>query len=571
LMEKRWIIQEAPAATVSTLARALELHPLVARSLALRGFTEPEPSRVFLEAKLATLPHVEKLCGAEQAASKIADAMEQGTTICIYGDYDVDGVSSTALLIEFFRLVNYPVRYRIPSRMSEGYGFHEEAVNELAAEGVGMIITVDCGISGHEACLAAKKVGVSVIVTDHHEILDDLPHADAVVNPKQPGCGFAEEPLAGVGIAFFLAAAIRRELLRREKIDPKAVDIRSLLDLVTLGTVADVAPIIGVNRSLVSYGLTQISNGDRPGIEALKRVSKIEGRDVLCGHISFQLAPRINAAGRLGDASLGVQLLSGLDAGEVNRIAVELDKENTRRQGVEAEILEDARRQFFANENRDQLFTIVLAGKEWHPGVVGIVASRFQDEFYRPAILISFEGGTGIGRGSARSVSGFNIFKAIAACSEHLEGFGGHKYAAGIQIREEKLVPFAIAFERYARGVMTPEMRIPTLSIDSECELDQIDEFLVAGLSRLAPFGVGNSEPVYLVRDAEVTFKKVVGKTHLKLRLRRKNDSLTTMAFGSGDLIDHIDNRIDIAFTVHINEYRGKKELQLIAKDIRPV
>ena len=547
----------------------LDLHPLVAKALAQRGHTDTNQARAFLDARLADLPHPDALLGATQAAVRIADGMERGESICIYGDYDVDGITSTALLVELFSKLGYPARFRLPDRLDEGYGFHASVVQELAAEGINLIITVDCGISGHNACDAARELGVTIIITDHHELVGQLPDAFAIINPHQPGCGFSDQPLAGVGIAFFLAAAIRRELVARGRNGSEAVDLKESLDLVTLGTVADVAPVTGLNRILVNYGLNLISNSQRPGIMALKEVARITGNNVVCGHISFQLGPRINAAGRIGDAHLGVRLLTGQDPGEARRIALKLDQENQARQQIEAGILEQVRSQLLNNPRHESLHSIVLAGMDWHPGVIGIVASRIQEEFYRPTLLITFK--SEIGRGSARSISGFDIFHAIQNCSEHLEGFGGHRYAAGIQIKPENLTAFAAAFEREARRSLDPKSLQPELNIVSECELDEIDARLIRDLRRLAPFGVGNPEPVFMTRDAQVTYKRVVGQKHLKMRLARKRDMITVMAFGRGDMVDQIGTRIDLAYTAHINEYQGNSELQLTVRDLKTI
>ena len=568
-MEKRWITQSAPHKEANRLARELNLHPLAAQILAQRGFTEPDQADVFLNPKLADLPHPRNMLGVAQAARRIVDGMERGESICIYGDYDVDGITSTALLVELFRAVGYPATFRLPSRLGEGYGFHGSAVEELAGEGVKLIVTVDCGISGNEACRRARELGVDVIITDHHEILGDLPDACAVINPHQSGCGFSDQPLAGVGIAFFLAGALRAELVDRGKIDPDRVDMKTFLDLVTLGTVADVAPIVGVNRILVSHGLKWISRGARPGIQALMEVARIEGKNILCGHISFQLAPRINAAGRLGDAGLGVSLLTGQDSTAVKRIAQELDQENIKRQQIEQDILALARNQLLNNPDYRQLYSIVLAGLDWHPGVVGIVASRIQEEFYRPSVLITFQGG--LGRGSARSITGFNIFEALGACEEHLEEFGGHRYAAGLQIRPEKLSDFAAAFEREARRKLKTEELTPEMHIEVECDVDQVDARLVKDLAKLAPFGVGNPEPVFMTRDAHITFKRVVGGKHLKLRVSRKHDIITAMAFGMGERADQVGDRMDIAYTAQVNEYQGNTELQLNIRDLKTI
>jgi len=568
-LDKQWKIKEPPSHSIREFAESLDLHPLAGQVLFQRGYDKVEKAKSFLDAKLSGLPHPYLMLGLEKAAVKIANAMERADPICVYGDYDVDGVTSTALLVDFFRACGYPATYRLPNRSQDGYGFHPKAVKELAEKGVKLIITVDCGISGHEACQTARELGVSVIITDHHEILEELPPADSVVNPHQEGCGFAQEPLAGVGIAFFLAAGIRLELHKRGRINKKNIDLKQFLDLVTLGTVADMAPIIGVNRIMVSHGLTLIGKGTRPGIKGLKNISRLTVSKVLCGHISFQLAPRINAAGRMDDAGKGVELLLSQDDDEVEYIAGYLEQENQRRQKVEAEIQKQAVDQFLSNPKYKELYSILLAGQNWHSGVIGIVASRIQEEFYRPTMLVAIKGD--YGQGSARSIAGFDIIQAINRCSGYLERFGGHKYAAGFKIKKSNIKPFAVAFEKEARSFLSPEDLSPVLRIDSRCDLQDIDTRLVKSLARLAPFGIGASEPVFVAYDAKVDFKRVVGKTHLKLRLAWKKGNISAIAFGKGDLIDKIDERIDLAFTIGLNEYKGQSEIQLTIKEIRIV
>jgi len=543
----------------------LNVGPITARVLVGRGVLEPAVAKRFLRPRLADLLHPEQMCGAVAAAQRIALALERGESIAIHGDYDADGVTATALLVEFFRTLGHPVDPYIPDRIDQGYGFAPEAARELSRRGHKLLITVDCGANDHEAVQAAKDGGMDVIVSDHHEISGELPPAVAFINPHQEGCGFHGEALAGVGIAFFLAAATRTELIQRGNKKAAEFELKNCLDLVALGTVADIVPLAGINRALVFHGLSLIDQDHRPGLTALKDVAMVKS-PIRCGDISYRLAPRINVAGRLGDASVVIDLLLTDDPARAKRIAQQLHDENAKRQAIESQIFMEAKKMFARISRNERLLTIVLAHPEWHPGVIGIVAARMVEEFHRPTMLISMN--EEIGRGSGRSISAFNLYEALQACTAELDGFGGHAQAAGIRITADKIVPFAKAFETYARATLRPEDMIPRQRIDSWCEIDEISERLVRELSSLAPFGFGNPEPVLGARDVRVLSKQVVGADHLKLRVAWRNSALAVMAYGRGGLIDRIGSRVDLAYSPEFNNYGGSPHIQLRAKDL---
>ncbi len=539
---------------------------LAAIVLAQRGYTDPEQIADYLQPRLASLPSADALSGLGAASTLIADAVTSGRPICVYGDYDVDGTTATSLLVDFFARAGFPIEYLIPNRFESGYGFHAHLVEDLAARGIGLVITVDTGITGHDACERARELGVQTIITDHHEIGDALPLADAIINPHQPGCEFGDHHLTGVGLAFFLAAGVRAELERRGLARRDDLDLRPLLDLVALGTIADMAPVNGINRPLVATGLRLLGEETRLGIKALKAAAGMAGKSMEYGSVSFGLAPRLNAAGRMAHAGEVVRLLTTSDPETATAIAKELDAENTRRQQVEHAIHEQARQKVVANPHADKLRTLVLAGENWHAGVIGIVAGRILEEFYRPSIVIAFDGD--VGKGSGRSVRGFDLHAALASCAKHLIQFGGHRMAAGLTVARAKLFDFMTAFEQYARANLRDEDLVPELEIAAECRIGDLDERTAARIAAMAPFGIGNPMPVFATRGARVIDKRVMKEQHLRLRLADGAKVVTAMGWRMADRFGEIGDTADVAFQVGFNTWNGRRELQLTIKDI---
>ncbi len=562
---KRWIAVDPDPVVERRLMRELGIGAITARVLAGRELREPAAVQAFMRPRLSDLMHPDAMCGAPAAAARIADAVQRGESIAIHGDYDADGVTATALLVEFFRAMGHDAAAYIPDRIDQGYGFAPESAQELAARGHKLLITVDCGANDHEAVHAAMAAGMEVIVTDHHEMAGEPPPATAVLNPHQTACGFHGEPLAGVGIAFFLAGAVRAELARRGHAPAQTFDLKSALDLVALGTVADIVPLCGQNRILVAHGLPLLNEDRRPGVAALRQVAKV-GVPVRCGDISYRLAPRVNAAGRLGSADIGVELLLTGDRERAGALARRMNEENAKRQAIEAQIFEQAKEMFNKIARNERLRTIVLAHPDWHPGVIGIVASRMVEEFNRPTILLC--AGEEITRGSGRSIPAYNLFEALQACAEHLEGFGGHSQAAGVKVRRDRILSFAQALDGHARATLTLEDMVPRQRVDAWCEIDDISESLVRELATLAPFGFGNPEPVLATRDVPVISKQVVGHDHLKLRVPWRQRTLVVMAYSCASAIDQIGSRIDLAYSPEFNTFGGIEQVQLRVKDI---
>lgn len=564
--EKSWRRRGGDDCAAEELTRA-GIDPLLARLLSNRGIVDPVEAGAFLTPTLASLHDPLLLSGMASAVERLAAAQEKGERVCVHGDYDVDGVTSVAVLLSFFRAVGIDAFPYIPKRLTEGYGLSRHGVEAAVAAGASVLVTADCGITSVAEAALCREAGIDLIITDHHAPPDVLPDAFATVNPLLPGCTFPFKSLAGVGVAFNLVIALRALLRRRGLFATRPEpDLKSYLDLVALGTVADVVPLVGENRVLVSYGLKELGSGRRIGVEALKDVAGVTG-EVTCGAVGFRLAPRLNAAGRLEDAALGLELLLCPEPARARTIAKELDDANAERQALEKATIDEARAMLSAGACRGRK-SIVLASPEWHPGVIGIVASRMVEIFHRPAILFAIEDGTG--RGSGRSIARFHLLEAIKSCADHLLRFGGHSHAAGLSIAEEELERFAASFDAAADTMLDEEALTPQLLYDAELDADEIDEELPQLLAKLKPFGMGNPEPLFLLRDARVADARVLRGGHLKLALAAGGRRFDAIAFGLAEKGEGVQRPIDVLFSAGINVWNGKTSLQLIVKDLRP-
>jgi single-stranded-DNA-specific exonuclease len=568
---KRWAIAPGNPPLEAQLAAALQLHPIAARLLANRGITSVEGARDFLDASLQRLYDPCLMHGMAEAVERLARGLRAQEAIAIYGDYDVDGITATAVLSWFFRDIGVPVPYYLPHRMREGYGLNAEAVRQLAAQGTRLLITVDCGITGHEEVRLAKSLGMDVIVTDHHQVPPTLPEAVAVLNPHQPTCAYPAKELAGVGLAFKLVMALRARLRRESPWAGRLPNLRRHLDLVALGTIADIAPLVGENRILVRHGLQALTKSEKLGVQALKQVAGLDDQAVGPRQVGFALAPRLNAAGRLAAAQAGVELLLSEDAARAEQLARDLDMMNRERQAVQAAIYAEAKAAIEAEGSVKERGAIVLASDRWHPGVVGIVASKLVEEFGRPTILIGLEGS--MGKGSGRSIAAFHLYQALVVCQEHLMGFGGHEHAAGLRIGREQVPAFREALNRWASEQLTAAAYTPPLEIDAEVRLEDIDDHLLEFMARLEPFGEGNPQPLLLTRGVEVVGEPTtVGKEqqHLRLTLRQGHTILRSIGFGMGGCLAQAKaGYLDIAFTPQRHSWNGHEERQLVLKDLR--
>jgi single-stranded-DNA-specific exonuclease len=517
----------------------------------------------------------------DRAVSRIQKAVSGREKITVYGDYDVDGVTGASLLYLALKSLGADVECYLPDRMSEGYGLNPQALAKIKASGAGLVITVDCGISAKSEAQVARSLGLDLIITDHHEIdgsnglsgsnVSALPDAYVVLHPSllAPDAAAMRDQvsgLTGVGIAYKLAQAL---------LGVSADDVRltQYLDLVTLGTVADVGRISGENRVIVKHGLDRLSTDEtpqRPGIAALKQISGLSGKKIGVGNVGFTLAPRINASGRLERADIAFRLLVTESGEEARDIAATLDEVNRARQSVEENIAEQAK-QTCQREDLSATGAFVLFSQDWHPGVIGIVASRMVEEFYRPAALICLK--DGIGKGSARSIPGFDLYHGLVRCSDLLLGFGGHKYAAGFTIAEEMILQFRDRLSALVMEAMGPQGFVRTLVVDGAVELGDLTIDLMHELEKLAPFGQGNPEPRFGARGLEVVSSRIVGNNHLKLRLRdRGGTALDAIAFKRGNLQGRQVRdgaRVAAVFTPRINAWSGKTAVELEIRDIK--
>ncbi len=565
VIDKRWRMREADTASISLLVEEMGFAPPIARVLAGRGIVTSDTARRFISASLADLHDPFLLLDMGRAVNRLAAAREAGETVCVYGDYDVDGITSVALLMSFFRAVGISSFYYIPRRLEHGYGLSSEGLAEVAAQGAKVVVTVDCGISAVAEAALSSALGIDLIITDHHTPSPQLPDAYAVINPLRPGSPFPFIPLAGVGVAFNLLMALRK-VLRDQGIFSATVepDLREYLDFVALGTIADVVPLTGENRTLTRYGLKVLEGSSRPGIQALKDVAGVTG-EVTCGAVGFRLAPRLNAAGRLEDAALGVELLLCDDYEKAARIAAELDASNNERQSLEREILESALQMISESPDLHGGHSIVLASTDWHPGVIGIVASRIVDLFHRPTILIALQEGSG--RGSGRSIPGFHLYQALNACSDHLLKFGGHRQAAGLSIAEGTLKAFMQHFDQVASGELSQDDLVPELSLDGELSSADLTLDLLDQLLPLQPFGMGNPEPLFLLRSVRILEKRVLKGSHVKLRIDSAGCSFDAIGFGLAGR--ELPGCIDLVVALQENIWNGRRSLQLRVKDFR--
>jgi single-stranded-DNA-specific exonuclease len=542
------------------------LTPLQAHLLSLRGIDSPPQMHDFVHARLKELPDPYLLPDMDRAVKRLLSAIRNKEPIAVHGDYDVDGISATSVLYQALVYAGARVSYHIPLRLEEGYGLSAHAMRNDAAAGVKVIVSVDCGISAVKEANLAREYGVDLIVTDHHQPGDELPAAYACVNPWLESSAFPYRPLCGAGVSFMLVVALY-SALRRENLKPEGFDIRMLLDLVALGTVADLVPLTGVNRILVRAGLPLLEGDYRPGISKLREVAGVD--KISAGVVGFRLAPRLNAAGRLDDAARGVELLLCDDTEVAQSIASELDQCNRERQNIEEQTLLHAVARI-EEELINSRRTIVLGDSSWHSGVIGIVASRLVEMYHRPVILIAVDTDTGTGKGSGRSISGLNLYHALKHCSEWMEGYGGHEFAAGLSIQAQNIESFSVALESYAHRVLSPEHLVPRLSYDLELSLDEIDENLHDELQTLAPFGMGNPEPVFMSRNLKVQQASVVGGKHVRFRVQQGGYSLACIAFGFAPQLDILQGRVDMLFQVDVNTWKGRTSLQLKVKDVRP-
>ncbi len=562
----RWEVSAAPEpAVVQGLQAGLSLPRVLCALLAVRGLRDPDDAKRFLRPELAALHPPLELPDMEVARDRILRAVDAGETVLVHGDYDVDGVAAVALLTRWIRRLGGRAVPFVPHRLRDGYDLGPAGLAAARETGASLLVTVDCGILAHGAVEEARRAGVDVVVTDHHAPGATLPPALAVVNPNREDSRYPGPGLCGAGVAFKLCQALAAGA------GVPAERLYEDLDLVALATVADLVPLEGENRVLVRYGLRALERSEKPGVRALLRSSGLEGRTLAAGTVGFVLAPRLNAAGRVGEASEALRLLLTDDEEEARRLAEAFEVQNRERQAEDRRTLEEVLERLHREFDPGRDFGIVVAGDGWHPGVIGIVASRVVERIHRPTVLVALDGEWG--RGSARSVPGFHLLEAVRRCGEHLERFGGHRQAAGMELRREAVEPFRACFDAVARERLGGTDLRPVLAVDLEVELEEMKEEVHRYLRYLGPHGIGNPRPVFLARSVGVSGAREVGTGHLKLRLLQGGRSLEAIGFGLAERIAPSSlggGPVDVAFQLQENEYRGRRTLQARILDLRP-
>ena len=567
---RRWVFRGADTddAAVSTLASELRLPRALCRLLALRGLATPEDARHFLRPALNDLHHPGLLADADVAVARITSAIQARERILVHGDYDVDGMCAAALYTRVLRSLGADVVPFVPHRMTDGYDLGHAGVRRAAEAGASLILTGDCGIVAHEAVEQARAQGIDVIISDHHTPGAALPAAAAIVNPNRADCPYPFKGLAGAGVAYKLC-----ELLV-EALGGDVDALRWHLDLVALATIADLAPLRGENRILAHFGLRVLRDTRSAGLRALMmRAGVRTDTAISAGQVSHVLAPRLNAVGRMGAASRGVELLLADDDGTAATLADEMETENHTRQSVDRAMLDEALAMLDESYDPDVDYAIVLSAPGWHPGVIGIVASRIVERVHRPVILISEDPATGRGRGSARSIPAFHLYEGVHACASLLERYGGHRQAAGMDLRLERIDALREAFNRHARAVLTPDDLIAEVRVDLEVTLAEADAGLCRLMRHCGPFGLGNPQPVFIARGVHAYHCKAVGGgQHMKMTLGQGDVRLPAIGFRMAERLRDIDfgnAPIDVAFQLQQDEWNGAERLQARLVDVR--
>ncbi|MBS4173663.1 single-stranded-DNA-specific exonuclease RecJ [Bacillus sp. FJAT-49736] len=557
----RWVVRETVNSAVEKLVEQLNISPLVSTLLVNRGIIETEEARSFLFLEDASFHDPYLLPDMEIAVNRIKGAIDNKEQILVYGDYDADGVSSTTVMMTALRELGANVDFYIPNRFTEGYGPNEQAFRWAASEGYKLIITVDTGIAAMNEALLAKELGVDLIITDHHEPGPELPDAMAIVHPKHPNSAYPFKELAGVGVAFKLAHALYNRVPEE------------LLDVVTIGTVADLVPLHGENRLIVKSGLKKLASTERPGIRALYALSNTSLADTNEETVGFLLGPRLNAPGRLDDASPAVHLLMTDDEQEAKEIAKEIDLMNKERQLIVGDITKEAISMIESEYDLSEHKVIVIGKEGWNPGVVGIVASRLVEKYYRPTIVLSFDAEKRLAKGSARSIIGFDLFQNLSTCRDILPHFGGHTMAAGMTLELENVPVLRTRLNQLANDILSEEDLVPVTEIDASISIKDVSLDSIEELNRLAPYGTGNTKPKIIIEDLSIQQLKQIGadNKHLKILLEKDDVNLDGVGFGMGDYYPEISPlaRISVLGELSINEWNNIRKPQIFLKDLK--
>jgi single-stranded-DNA-specific exonuclease len=587
-VKKEWQVRSLPAGVTEELLQktgaALGLPKAIVRLLALRGLSDRETIAGFLNPSLAEMPRPRTMKGMDDAVAILLRALAQKKPVTVFGDFDADGVTATALLSLFFRDLDLPGTSYIPDRLQEGYGLNHEAIKKIHADNMGrwgeagVLVTVDCGISDAEVVTAARELGFAVIVTDHHRPPAELPPADAVLNPHQPGCPFPCKNLAGVGVAFYLLLGLRSALVEQNHWKENSIpNLKSYMDLVAIGTVADQVDLTGCNRIIVKSGLEVLNRAERLGLVKLLDTAGKRGGEVTVDDIAFRVAPRINAVGRIGSAAAAVRLMTTTDPAEAQHLAMELEHANSTRKEIEAAVFDEAAGMILRDE-LNTLHSLVLYRNNWHPGVLGIVANRLVEKFCRPAILLTDVPGDDrddavrLVKGSGRSVEGIDLHAAIASCHEMLYRYGGHAGAVGLTLGAESIGTFRKEFNAFVAHESAEESVTPILHIDQHVSLaDLADPDFLAAYGSLGPFGAGNREPVFCLRGRQLANSRLVGGNHLRFSILEDGLAVNGIGFNFGSFLDQTRSiPLDLAFTLRLNSWQGQDHWELNLVDLQP-
>lgn len=571
-LKKKWCLAEDSSDKVLALEKELNIPEIVAVLLVNRGVMTAEEATLYLQSDLSQLHDPFLMAGMDEAVKRVIRAIQSKESITVFCDYDVDGVTSAAFLTHFFRDLDCPVTAYLPERQAEGYGLNSDAVRKIREQGASLMITADCGITGVKEVALANEIGLDVIVTDHHQVTEEgLPQAVAILNPHREECDYPFRFLSGVGLAFKLALGVRSGLHTAGRKREDLPNMKRHLDLFALGTIADVAPLTGENHIMTRHGLEVLSTSAKPGLVALKEVAGIVG-NVDARSVGFGLGPRLNAAGRLGKADSGLHLLIATDLSAAKTLAKELEKTNQERKEIQEETFLEAESLLRNERDLENERVIVLASEIFHPGVIGIAASKIVDIYHRPTVLIALEEGKG--KGSGRSIPKFNLFKAFTNCSSHLIQFGGHAYAAGLSVEEENIDAFRDAMNEVGHRFLTDEDLIPEIKLDASLDLSQIDFPFYKDIALLEPFGAENPVPSFQSKSVKVKDLKHMGKekNHLRFRVVQGNGQIGVIAFNFASLFESLDivNEVfDIAYELHLNSWNGREKLELRLLDIK--
>jgi len=563
----RWLISSRDRSAEARLQNELGIPSLLAAVLTQRGYTDPEQAELFLNPSLDQLHPPSLLPDYAAARDAILGARDRQELIFIHGDYDVDGVTSAALLNRFLQAIGCNVKTHVPHRMKEGYGIHRMAVEAAAGAGARLFLTCDCGVSAHEQVDQARAAGMAVVVTDHHSIAGELPFADAVVNPHRSDSVYPFDELSGAGVVFKLCQGISQELGH----DTKNFH-RAFLDLAALGTIADVMPLVGENRIIAKFGLQRLADTKKPGIRALIEAANIAvelGKPLKASHVGFQLGPRLNAAGRINDAAMALNLLLENDPCAAQALAQQIETVNIERRGEQQRVMDEAV-ELVLDHDSQKRNVIVVAKEGWHAGIVGIVAGRLVEQFCRPAFVLTIDAATGTAKGSARTIPGFNLAEAIRAHPDLMSG-GGHAMAAGCSLRAEDIAAATTALDVFAGGILKPEDFIPSIRVDMEVEASEVTLQAAESLLRLEPFGFANPEPLFAARGVTVAqILPTKNPVHVRLVVQTQPGSTVNgIAFGIGERLTQAGAGFhsDLLFQAGVNEWKGARTLQMQVKD----